>query len=145
MQVSNKLKTSLKDWNVKLSSLSLSLTLRAASFMWWMFFFSLGVLKLAVRPLFSFLQLSPLISARPKLFLGFSSYGLNPKCKHIHAFVWIFILAFQFLPKSVKCSRLSVTIIFLIKSKSLTNIEGYVPDQNTPYLVKQARFKWRQH
>ena len=28
-------------------------------------------------------------------------------------------------------------MIFLIKSRSLTNIEGYVPDQNTPYLVKQ--------
>ena len=40
----------------------------------------------------------------------------------------------MFLPKSVKCSRLSVTIIFLIKSKSLTNIEGYVPAQKTPYL-----------
>ena len=44
---------------------------------------------------------------------------------------------FQFLPKSVKCSRPSVTMIFLIKSRSLTSIEGYVPDQNTPYLVKQ--------
>ena len=105
--------------------------------MWWMFFFSLGVLKLPVRALLSFLQLSPRKSARPKLFFGFSSYGLKPVYMYF-CLLWIFSV-FQFLPKSVKCSRPSVTMIFLIKSRSLTSIEGYVPDQNTPYLVKQTK------